>query len=155
MPDRPWEDRPRTLGELLDARARRTVGRLLPVPAWAAPLRVLVDHVTALAPAGDRFDRVEAGPGQALPHHAAYPAVAIPRPPRSPRAPGSGRRRLGPCPLRRPAPVLIPTAARCLPTSAEGCATPWATARAERPTYCGCTTARRRTTSPARTAPTP
>jgi hypothetical protein len=73
------EDRPPTLGELLDTRARRAAARLLPALPWAAPLRVLHAHVAALAPPDGWFDRIEVRPGQALsrPEH---PGRHVPAP---------------------------------------------------------------------------
>ncbi|SNS15266.1 protein of unknown function [Geodermatophilus saharensis] len=74
------EDRPPTLGELLDARARRAAVRLLPALPWAAPLRVLHAHLAALAPPNGRFDRIEVRPGQALPRPE-HPGRHVPAPP--------------------------------------------------------------------------
>jgi hypothetical protein len=52
-----------TLGERLDAQARRLAARLLPSFPWAGPLEVVTDRALALAaPYDSRFDRVETQP---------------------------------------------------------------------------------------------
>ncbi|MFF8942174.1 DUF4157 domain-containing protein [Streptomyces sp. NPDC014864] len=56
-----------TLGERLDARARRHAARLLAPLPWAGPARVLIDHVTQLGSETDRFDRIESAPERPAP----------------------------------------------------------------------------------------